>query len=93
VNQIATTPAQVTVHEFYHLLECPHGMTLSKCYPRLAALKQAVVAGEDFIPGIAGHETFLTTRAETQAAIDAYYAGADAKRKKKSAEDSGDAAR
>jgi hypothetical protein len=93
VNQIAMTPEQVTVHEFYHLLGCPHGMTLGKCYPRIAALKQAVVPGEDFFPGIAEHETFLTTRAQTQAAIDAYFAEADAKRKKKSARDSGDSAR
>lgn len=58
LNQIFMTPEQAAVHEFYHLVGCPHGMTLTKCYPRIAALKQAAVSDEDFFPGVAKHETF-----------------------------------
>jgi hypothetical protein len=88
LNQIFMTPEQAAVHEFYHLVGCPHGMTLSKCYPRIAALKQAAVAGEDFFPGVAKHETFLTTRAEAQAAIDAYFAEAEGEADAKPDQDS-----
>jgi len=77
VNQVTMTPEETMVHEFYHLVGCPHGLTLTKCYPRIAALKQANVPDNDFFPGVAQQKSFLLTRSQAQAAIDAYFARPD----------------
>jgi hypothetical protein len=95
LNQLVSTPEQTIVHEFYHLFGCPHGVTLSDCYPKIAALKAAAQPEADFFPGVsrwrpaaereaagkaqgdtaaAAPETFLTTRAQADAAIAAYLA-------------------
>lgn len=62
LNQLFTPPSKTTVHEFYHLLGCPHAGALDECYTRIAALKNARAAGSDFVPGIGGDGRFLLTR-------------------------------
>ena len=69
VNQVGAAPEAVVVHEVYHLLGCPHGASLKKCYARIAALKAAIDANADFFPGVAGHAHFLTTRDAADAAL------------------------
>ena len=94
INQLIAPPEQVVLHEFYHLLGCPHDVTLSKCYPKIASLKASVQPDADFFPGVSrwrpGVEeeearaskrkkraevpaTFLTTRAQVDAAIVAFW--------------------
>jgi hypothetical protein len=97
INQLIAPPEQTIVHEFYHLFGCPHDVTLSKCYPKIAALKASLQPDADFFPGVSrwrpgvdegeaktgngktgaeAPETFLTTRAQVDAAIAAYLADA-----------------
>lgn len=64
VNQLFTPPTKATVHEFYHLLGCPHSRDLTGCYARIAALKRQARAGTGFVPGVAPYGRFLATREE-----------------------------
>lgn len=83
LNQLFLSPQHATVHEFYHLLGCPHGLTLTKCYHRIAALKSAAVPGADFFPGVTHDGKFLTTReAANQAMRDAIAARRDKEKQK-----------
>lgn len=68
-NQLFMPPEKSTIHEFYHLLGCPHSGSLSKCYTRIAALKRQFDPEADFLPGIGGDGRFLLTRAATNAAL------------------------
>lgn len=65
LNQLFLPPAKVTVHEFYHLLGCPHSGSLDKCYARIAGLKRATRPGADFFPGVDAQGRWLLTREET----------------------------
>jgi len=67
VNQIFEPPSKAAVHEFYHLLGCPHALSLSKCYHLIAALKSHVDPAKGFVPGITANGGFLMTRAEANA--------------------------
>lgn len=63
VNQLFTPANKVVVHEFYHLLGCPHAGALTECYDRIAALKQQAHATDaEFFPGIDAHGFLLVTR-------------------------------
>ncbi|WP_216964020.1 hypothetical protein [Lysobacter sp. MMG2] len=62
LNQVFTSPAKATVHEFYHLLGCPHAESMDACYTRIVALKNARLADADFVPGIDEDGAFLRTR-------------------------------
>ncbi|WP_206861729.1 hypothetical protein [Lysobacter changpingensis] len=62
LNQLFVSPAKATVHEFYHLLGCPHAESMDACYQRIAALKQARAEGADFVPGVDGEGEFVMTR-------------------------------
>jgi hypothetical protein len=63
LNQVVAGPEAAAIHEFYHLLGCPHGMTLTACYPRIARLKAARDPAADFLPGVEmEQEKHLTTR-------------------------------
>lgn len=74
INQLLMPPGMTTVHEFYHLLGCPHGLTLTKCYPKIAALKRAIDPAADFFPGVARYDAFLTTREAANTALSAFLA-------------------
>ena len=50
INQVFMPPGKVAVHEFYHLLGCPHSGSLTRCYERIARLKKA--HSGDFFPGM-----------------------------------------
>jgi hypothetical protein len=80
VNQLFEPPSQATVHEFYHLLGCPHALSLSKCYHSIAALKTHVDPAKGFVPGIASDGGFLLTRTEANAIMHSAMAYEDARR-------------
>ena len=64
-NQLFMSPAEVTVHEFYHLLGCPHSMALTKCYGQIARLKRHVNAhADEFFPGMDPRGILLLSRLE-----------------------------
>lgn len=56
LNQLLQSPAQVAVHETYHLLGCHHDLVLSDCYHRIRELKRLTrqnrAAGNDFFASI-----------------------------------------
>lgn len=52
LNQLGAGPRDVAVHEFYHLVGCPHGLTQTKCYARIATLKAALNPADDFFPAM-----------------------------------------
>ena len=62
LNQLIASPKTTTVHEFYHLLGCPHAVSLSYCYGRIAALKRSLASTPDFFPGVGRDEQFLLSR-------------------------------
>ncbi|HEY1141324.1 MAG TPA: hypothetical protein VGE88_14150 [Lysobacter sp.] len=62
LNQLFAPPSKVAVHEFYHLLGCPHAGSMDACYRSIAALKNARIAGTDFVPGIDADGRFVVTR-------------------------------
>jgi hypothetical protein len=64
LNQLLASPAGTAVHEFYHLLGCPHAATLTACYERIAALKRQIAPGADFVPGVGRDGRFLLSREE-----------------------------
>jgi hypothetical protein len=68
-NQIFLPPTQVAVHEFYHLLGCPHGLTLTKCYHVIAEIKAKSVPDADFFPGVTAKGEYLTTRESVNAVL------------------------
>jgi hypothetical protein len=80
VNQIFEPPSKGAVHEFYHLLGCPHAASLSKCYHLIAALKSHIDPAKDFVPGIASDGGFLLTRAKANAVMRSSVAYEDARR-------------
>ena len=65
LNQLFTSPSATTVHEFYHLLGCPHAGSMSDCYGRIAALKRSIDPRTDFLPGVGRDARFLLTRKAT----------------------------
>jgi len=69
LNQLFQSPGETAVHEFYHLLGCPHARTLQNCYDRIAALKQQFVTGADFFPSVGVDGTPLLTRKAVDAAL------------------------
>jgi hypothetical protein len=64
LNQLLASPADTAVHEFYHLLGCPHAATLTACYERIVALKRQIAPGADFVPGVGRDGRFLSSRRE-----------------------------
>jgi len=62
LNQLFVPPSKATVHEFYHLLGCPHSGTMDACYRQIAALKRAHAADADFVPGVDQTGAFVMTR-------------------------------
>jgi len=85
LNQLFLPPSAATVHEFYHLLGCPHGLSLANCYPRIAAMKAAIDPEADFFPGVTKEGKFLTTREAANSTMRAWIAEYDAKRSSKDA--------
>jgi hypothetical protein len=64
INQIGTGPKSAMVHEFYHLIGCPHAATKTKCYEQIAALKASRPPRSELFPGMDDEGKFLHTRAE-----------------------------
>ena len=68
INQVFVSPSRVCVHEAYHLMGCPHDVTLSGCYTRIASLKSVArenrEAGNDFFPGVDAGGSPIRTRDE-----------------------------
>lgn len=62
LNQLLQSPEGTAVHEFYHLLGCPHAMSLSKCYTRIALVKRQFARDPQFFPGVRADGRLLVTR-------------------------------
>ncbi len=69
VDQLFSPPSAATVHEFYHLVGCPHSLTLTKCYHDISELKNHTDPAKGFVPGIDAKGQFLVTRAEVNARL------------------------
>ena len=69
LNQVIRSPVKVTIHEFYHLLGCPHAARMTDCYGRIAALKRSRAPREDFFPGVGPGARFLVTRSQVNSAV------------------------
>jgi hypothetical protein len=70
VNQLFMPPSRVTVHEFYHLLGCPHSLSMTACYARIERLKRQIRVHEpEFFPGIDAYGTLLVSREEANVAL------------------------
>jgi len=80
VNQVFEGPSAATVHEFYHLLGCPHSLSMSRCYRVIAALKHHADPDADFLPGVAPDGGYLLTRDAVNGALRAAMAADDARR-------------
>lgn len=66
LTQLWVPPAEVAVHEFYHLLGCPHARSRVACYRRIALLKRE--AGVDgFFPSVDRDGGVLRSRGEADA--------------------------
>jgi hypothetical protein len=83
VNQIFSDPGTATVHEFYHLVGCGHGVTKSKCYHKIAEMKASLPAGSDFLPGVTKEGKYLLTREEANDAIRKFLAERRARKERK----------
>lgn len=64
LNQLAAEPNTATVHEFYHLVGCRHGLAKTKCYHKIAELKASRPAESEFLPGMTKDGQFLLSRDE-----------------------------
>lgn len=69
LNQVFEPPSAATVHEFYHLLGCPHAASLTNCYHLIASLKGHTDAAKGFVPGIDPKGQFLMTRERANASL------------------------
>ena len=69
LNQLFQRPAEVAVHESYHLLGCVHGLSLAECYPHIKQLKASARSnrnsGNDFFPGTSLYRQPIASRGET----------------------------
>lgn len=65
-NQLISPPGRATIHEFYHLVGCPHAFTKRTCYSRIQALKRARQPGADFFPAATFDGKPLPTRAAVE---------------------------
>lgn len=69
-NQVLSlqSPAQVAVHEAYHLLGCGHGLLANPCYDQIVRIKRAArnnrQKGQDFFPAMTSSGKILWTRGE-----------------------------
>ena len=84
-SQLYITPEDAAVHEFYHLLGCPHAATLTRCYSIIAKLKSQTDPKVSFVPGIAANGDFLFSREAVNEALKETIAKEDAKRHRTSA--------
>jgi len=69
INQIGAGPKAAMVHEFYHLIGCPHAATKARCYEQIAALKASRPPGSDLFPGMDDEGKYLHSRAEVNDAL------------------------
>lgn len=75
LNQLFVAPTKATVHEFHHLLGCPHARSMDACYRRIAALKRAHDAQADFVPGVDEAGAFVITREDANRTLREAFAG------------------
>jgi hypothetical protein len=79
--QLDITPEEAAVHEFYHMLGCPHALTLTKCYELIAKLKRHAAPEMDFVPGISQTGELLYTREAVNEVLRKALVEDDAKRR------------
>jgi hypothetical protein len=63
------SPEDISVHEFYHLLGCGHGLSATPCYERIAQIKWAArtnrETGRDFFSAMKLSGEILTCHGPT----------------------------
>jgi hypothetical protein len=70
LNQLFMPPSKVAVHEFYHLLGCPHSASLSRCYGQIERLKRQIATRQpEFFPAMDAYGTLLVTRDEANSEL------------------------
>lgn len=74
LNQAFMPQDLASVHEFYHLVGCGHGVSKSKCYHDIAKLKAGRPVDSEFLPGVDRDGKFLLTRDAANLAVSAYLA-------------------
>lgn len=73
LTQLWVSPAEVAVHEFYHMLGCPHAKSRVLCYRRIATLKRE--ADDGFFPAMTLDGRLIATRAEANLRVAAWLDG------------------
>lgn len=64
-NQLFMRPSKVAVHEFYHLLGCPHSASMTRCYDQIERVKRQIATRQpEFFPAMDAYGTLLATRDE-----------------------------
>ncbi|GAB3347857.1 hypothetical protein [Lysobacter tyrosinilyticus] len=70
LNQLFMPPSKVAVHEFYHLLGCPHAASLTRCYGQIERLKRQIATRQpEFFPAMDAYGTLLVTRDEANSEL------------------------
>ena len=70
LNQLFMSPSKVAVHEFYHLLGCPHSASLRRCYGQIERLKRQIATRQpEFFPAMDAYGTLLVTRDEANSEL------------------------
>jgi hypothetical protein len=62
LTQPWASPTEAAVHEFHHMLGCPHAKSRVLCYRRIATLKRE--ADDGLVPAMALDGRLIATRAE-----------------------------
>jgi hypothetical protein len=70
--QLVHPPSGTAVHEFYHMLGCPHALTMRSCYRQIALTKSYVRAASGFFPGLALDLHPLLSRHEVDALLSSH---------------------
>jgi hypothetical protein len=71
VNQVFAAPSDGMVHEFYHMLGCPHELSLTACYHLIAEIKSKIPEGRDLFPGRNAKGRYIFDRATVNAILKA----------------------
>jgi len=71
IQLLATSPKRTLIHEGYHLLGCPHALSLKGCYAIIRELKSSLSLhpDSDFFPGVTRESEPILSREEVNALL------------------------
>lgn len=84
-KRVAAEPIVATVHEFYYLIGCGHGVAKTKCYQKIAEIKASRPIESDFFPGMTQEGKFLLTREEANEVVQEFLREKEAETRVRSA--------